>query len=63
MEWSYTWAEIIKPPQVVSNGVLISTSEKKKKLFGSSDMTKTILIEDPKVKEEICTNIESFRGT
>lgn len=63
MDWSYTWSEIIKPPQVVSNGVLISTSEKKKKLFGSSDMTKTILIEDAKIKEEICINIESFRDT
>lgn len=63
MEWSYTWEEIIKPPQVVPKGVVISTSEKKKKLFGSSDMTKTILIDNPKIKEEICFKIESHRGT
>lgn len=63
MEWSYTWEEIIKPPQVVTKGVMISTSEKKKRLFGSSDMTKTVLIDDPKIKEEICIKIESLRGT
>lgn len=63
MEWSYTWDEIIKPPQVIPKGVLISTSEKKKKLFGSSDMTKTVLIADPKIKEDICIKIESLRGT
>lgn len=63
MEWSYTWDEIVKPPQVVPKGIVISTSEKKKKLFGSSDMTKTVLINDPKAKEEICAKIESLRGT
>lgn len=62
IEWSYTWNELPEPPKVVPKGVLITTSEKKKKLFSSSDTTKTLLIGDPAIKEEICLKIESLRG-
>lgn len=50
-------------PKVVPKGVLITTSEKKKKLFGSNDSTKTVLVGDSKIKEEICLTIESLRGS
>lgn len=44
-------------------GVLITTSDgKKKKLFGSNDTTKTILIADPAIREELCTKIEELRS-
>ncbi|KAJ8953002.1 hypothetical protein NQ318_015363 [Aromia moschata] len=62
VEWSYTWDEITQPPKVVTKGVMITTGEKKKKLFGSTDLTKTVLIDNPAVKEEICLKIESLRG-
>ncbi|XP_018574731.1 vacuolar protein sorting-associated protein 13 isoform X2 [Anoplophora glabripennis] len=62
IEWAYTWDELPQAPKVVPKGVLITTSEKKKRLFGSSDATKTLLIGDPAEKEEICLKIESLRG-
>ncbi|KAJ8937448.1 hypothetical protein NQ314_011837 [Rhamnusium bicolor] len=63
VEWSYTWEELPQPSRVVPKGVLITTSEKKKKFFGSSDTTKTILIGDAAIREEICLKIESLRGS
>ncbi|CAG9815731.1 unnamed protein product [Phaedon cochleariae] len=62
MEWSYTWEEIQAPPKVVPKGISFTTSEKRK-LFGSSEYSKTILIDDPSIKEEICVKIESLRNS
>ncbi|KAL1509353.1 hypothetical protein ABEB36_004107 [Hypothenemus hampei] len=63
IDWSYTWQELTHPAKVVPKGVVITLSDqKKKKLFGSSDTTKTILIGDPAVKEELCMKIEQLRS-
>lgn len=64
IEWSYTWQELQHPPRVVTKGISIPTGEiRKKKLFGSSESTKTILIGDPILKEQLCLKIESLRGS
>ncbi|XP_050293110.1 intermembrane lipid transfer protein Vps13 isoform X2 [Anthonomus grandis grandis] len=63
IEWSYTWQELVNPAKVVPKGVLITTNDKKKKLFGSNDNTKIVLIGDPAVKEELCAKIEELRST
>ncbi|KAF7282566.1 hypothetical protein GWI33_002356 [Rhynchophorus ferrugineus] len=63
IDWSYTWQEIPHQTKVVPKGVCITTSDgKKKKLFGSSDSTKIILIGDPQVREDLCSRIESLRS-
>ncbi|KAJ8973732.1 hypothetical protein NQ317_012871 [Molorchus minor] len=61
IEWSYTWDEIPQPPKVVPKGVLLTTTEKKKKFFSSGETTKTILIDNPSIKEEICLKMDSLR--
>ncbi|XP_028133900.2 intermembrane lipid transfer protein Vps13 isoform X1 [Diabrotica virgifera virgifera] len=61
IEWSYTWEEITAPGKVTPKGVQITTSEKKKKLFGSSSNTKLVLIVSPQIREEICEKMESLR--
>ncbi|CAG9772493.1 unnamed protein product [Ceutorhynchus assimilis] len=62
IHWSYTWQELHHPAKVVPKGVQLNTSDgKKKKLFGSNDTTKIILIGDPAAKEELCSKIEQLR--
>ncbi|KAG5868237.1 hypothetical protein JTB14_028841 [Gonioctena quinquepunctata] len=63
VEWSYTWNEIPYPPKVIPKGVLITTSAKKIKLFGSSETSKTILLRDHQLKEDMCMKIEHLRHT
>lgn len=63
VDWSYTWQELKQPARVVPKGVSISTADtKKKKLFGSNDTIKTILISNPATKEELCAKIEGLRS-
>lgn len=63
IEWSYTWQDLSLPAQIVSNGVLIKVSDKKKKSFFNTSVTgKTILVDDPELQEQILEEIESLRG-
>lgn len=62
IDWSYTWEEVTTPAKVTPKGVLISTLEKKKKLFSSNSNSKMILIPSPHTREEICEKIESLRS-
>nr|XP_023025337.1 vacuolar protein sorting-associated protein 13-like [Leptinotarsa decemlineata] len=62
VEWSYTWSEIPYPPKLVQKGLSITTIPKKKKIFGTHEIGKTIILGDPKLKEDICLKIESLRN-
>nr|XP_022907872.1 vacuolar protein sorting-associated protein 13-like [Onthophagus taurus] len=64
-EWSYTWDEISMPPKVVPKGVLVMSSDqkKKKKLFSRADLGKTIVIPDANFAEFICLVIIEVHST
>ncbi|XP_057669487.1 intermembrane lipid transfer protein Vps13 isoform X2 [Diorhabda carinulata] len=62
IDWSYTWEEVTMPAKVTPKGILIATSEKKKKLFGSNSNSKIILVSSSQTREEICEKIESLRS-
>ncbi|XP_066252738.1 intermembrane lipid transfer protein Vps13 isoform X1 [Euwallacea similis] len=63
IDWSYTWSELVHPAKVSPKGVIVTTSDgKKKKFFGSNDTMKMIIIGDPAIRDELCNKIEELRS-
>ena len=63
VDWSYTWQEIDPPPIMIDRGIQICIKDNRRKklggLFGSSDLTKILLLPDLQTKQVrlIFTNI------